>query len=47
MKIRCFLILFLVIIISSIHFAQTLSPGDGIRIIFYNITDPISGDYFV
>ncbi len=47
MKIRCFLILFLGIIISSIHFPQTLSPGDGIRIIFYNITDPISGDYFV
>ena len=47
MKIRCFSILFLVIIISSIHFAQTLSPGDGIRILFYNITDPISGDYFV
>ena len=47
MKIRCFPILFLVIIISSIHFAQTLSPGDGIRILFYNITDPISGDYFV
>jgi polysaccharide export outer membrane protein len=47
MKIRCFPILFLVIIISSIHFAQTLSPGDGIRILFYNIADPISGDYFV
>ena len=27
--------------------AQQLNPGDGIRVIFYNITEPISGDYFI
>ncbi|MCL5027870.1 MAG: SLBB domain-containing protein [Bacteroidetes bacterium] len=47
MKNRLYLIFFQIIIISSIQFAQTLLPGDGIRILFYNISDPISGDYFV
>lgn len=28
-------------------FAQRLNPGDGVRLTFYNITDRISGDYFV
>ncbi len=27
--------------------AQRLNPGDGVRIIFLNISDPISGDYYV
>jgi protein involved in polysaccharide export with SLBB domain len=27
--------------------AQTLNPGDGIRLIFYNISDSISGDYYI
>ena len=27
--------------------AQTLQPGDGIRLIFYNISDSISGDYYI
>ncbi|MGE5402456.1 MAG: polysaccharide biosynthesis/export family protein [Ignavibacteriales bacterium] len=27
--------------------AQNLHPGDGVRIAFYNITDQISGDYFI
>ena len=27
--------------------AQEVSPGDGIRLAFYNITDEISGDYFI
>lgn len=27
--------------------AQTLHPGDGIRLIFYNISDAISGDYYI
>ncbi len=27
--------------------AQKLNPGDGIRISFLDITDPISGDYFI
>src|SRR3972149_7633215 len=28
-------------------FAQVLNPGDGVRITFHDITDIISGDYFV
>lgn len=28
-------------------FAQQLSPGDGVRITFLNITDQITGDYFI
>ncbi|MBK7228622.1 MAG: polysaccharide biosynthesis/export family protein [Ignavibacteriales bacterium] len=27
--------------------AQTLNPGDGVRITFLNITDQITGDYFI
>ncbi len=27
--------------------AQTLKPGDGLRLIFYNISDSISGDYYI
>ena len=27
--------------------AQNLQPGDGIRLSFYNITEVISGDYFI
>jgi protein involved in polysaccharide export with SLBB domain len=27
--------------------AQTLHPGDGIKLILYHITDAISGDYFI
>jgi polysaccharide export outer membrane protein len=27
--------------------AQELSPGDGVKLIFLDITDPISGDYFI
>lgn len=27
--------------------AQTLNPGDGVRLAFFNITDKISGDYFL
>ena len=28
-------------------YSQTLQPGDGLRLIFYNITDSISGDYYI
>ncbi len=28
-------------------FSQRLNPGDGVRISFFNITDQITGDYFV
>jgi len=31
----------------SIGYSQKLNPGDGVRIIFYNITEQISGDYFI
>ena len=27
--------------------AQKLEPGDGVRITFFNITDDISGDYYI
>ncbi len=27
--------------------AQSLQPGDGLKLIFYNITDTISGDYYI
>lgn len=27
--------------------AQALNPGDGVRLAFFNITDKISGDYFI
>ena len=47
MKVRNLIIIFFLIAASNIYYAQTLSPGDGIRILFYNIADPISGDYYV
>lgn len=37
----------LILVLSSISSAQELNPGDGIRIIFLDITDPISGDYYI
>ena len=37
----------ILIIMTTCSYAQKLVPGDGIRITFYNISDPISGDYFV
>jgi protein involved in polysaccharide export with SLBB domain len=37
----------LVILIGFSGKAQTLNPGDGIRLIFYNISDSISGDYYI
>lgn len=40
-------ILFIFFMISNTLFAQELSPGDGIRLTVYNITDDVSGDYFV
>jgi polysaccharide export outer membrane protein len=36
-----------ILIISGNLFAQKLNPGDGVRITFLDITDQISGDYFV
>ncbi|MGQ9642951.1 MAG: polysaccharide biosynthesis/export family protein [Ignavibacterium sp.] len=39
----------LLIVVSSISglYSQILNPGDGVRIIFYNISDNISGDYYI
>jgi polysaccharide export outer membrane protein len=41
--------IFLLYLIVFPHFlwAQQLNPGDGLRLTFYNISDEISGDYFV
>ena len=40
-------IAFLVLLFSVNANAQSLQPGDGIKIIFYNIPDQISGDYII
>jgi protein involved in polysaccharide export with SLBB domain len=40
-------ILFFVLLFTISLPSQNLNPGDGIRITFYNITDEISGDYYV
>lgn len=34
-------------LLSPVILSQILNPGDGVRIIFLNITDQISGDYFI
>lgn len=44
---KTYLILFLLITLTSIGKSQILNPGDGVRITFLNITDQISGDYFI
>ncbi|MGE5429457.1 MAG: polysaccharide biosynthesis/export family protein [Syntrophomonadaceae bacterium] len=42
------LIVFCLTLMSLINIrAQTLNPGDGVRLAFFNITDKISGDYFI
>ena len=47
-NIRTFLVIVLLIMISAtLTRAQYLSPGDGVRISFFNITDQISGDYYI
>lgn len=33
--------------ISTASFAQKLKPGDGVRVTFLDITDSISGDYYI
>lgn len=44
---KSYLFIYLLTIFTSFNFAQKLSPGDGVRIIFLNITDQISGDYYI
>jgi protein involved in polysaccharide export with SLBB domain len=41
------LIFFFILFISIAVFPQQLNPGDGVRIIFYNIPEKISGDYHI
>lgn len=38
---------FLLFLLASTGFGQKLNPGDGVRIVFLNITDVISGDYHI
>jgi len=42
-----FIIFILLLQINFKSFSQTLQPGDGLKLIFYNITDSISGDYYI
>lgn len=46
MKKIYFILLIVVLSISGLY-SQILNPGDGVRIIFYNISDNISGDYYI
>lgn len=41
------LLFFFVINFLNPLFAQTLDPGDGVRLTFFNISEEISGDYYV
>ncbi len=41
------LFLFLLVTIPRLSIAQKLDPGDGVRLTFFNITEEISGDFFV
>ena len=42
-----FYLITLLIFLSGSFYPQRINPGDGIRITFLDITDPISGDYYV
>jgi protein involved in polysaccharide export with SLBB domain len=42
---KCFILLY--ILLNGIAFAQMLNPGDGVRIMFYNIPEKITGDYYI
>jgi len=37
---------FIILLAAGIN-AQVLGPGDGVRIVFYNISEKISGDYYI
>ena len=48
MKNHFLLFIFFLLHISAFFlFAQKLDPGDGVRLTFFNISEEISGDYFV
>jgi len=42
-----FIVFVALILFNTSSFTQILNPGDGVRIIFYNINDNISGDYYI
>ena len=42
-----YIFLLYLIVFSHSLWAQQLNPGDGLRLTFYNISDEISGDYFI
>ncbi len=44
---KLFIVLILICSPLTILKAQKLNPGDGVRIIFLNITDQITGDYYI
>jgi len=48
MKINVSLVIwFLILTLSSQVVSQAINPGDGVRVTLFNITDNISGDYYV
>lgn len=47
MKTLFYFLIILFITASCKNYSQTLQPGDGLKLIFYNITDSISGDYYI
>jgi polysaccharide biosynthesis/export protein len=47
MKLKIFISIVLTFVFSELLFSQQLNPGDGVRIILYNISDKISGDYYI
>ena len=45
---KLLLVLSIFVAVFSIKdYAQTLQPGDGIKLIIYHITDSVSGDYYI
>jgi protein involved in polysaccharide export with SLBB domain len=37
----------IITVLSNNIFAQTLQPGDGVKLIIYHISDSVSGDYYI
>lgn len=44
---RIKILAFVLLLFATVSFGQTLNPGDGIKISFYNIDEQIAGDYFI
>jgi len=43
----CLFFLFLFLCVFQSVYTQNLEPGDGVRITFFNVSEEISGDYFI